>query len=167
MDTSALANWAVANLQAQIQVSNAAMAIDHPLPYVIANDQLARVFQNLIGNALKYRAEKVPEIRVFEERAGDQWVFAVRDNGIGFDMTHADRCVPEATAPKITKGQACGWPSARRSSSTTAARCGRNRHQAGPHSTSRFRPPAANLRKQPQRARIEAACDRLEHEPLV
>ena len=91
IDTASLAKWAVANLQAQIKESDASIAIDHRLPQVDADNQLARVFQNLIGNAIKYRGEKRPEIRVSAERTDDQWVFAVRDNGIGFDMKYADK----------------------------------------------------------------------------
>ena len=45
--------------------------------------QLSRMFQNLIGNALKFRGQTEPHIRVWAELHGDQWVFSVQDNGIG------------------------------------------------------------------------------------
>lgn len=56
--------------------------------------QLARLFQNLVGNALKYRhAERAPVIHIGARRgdAGDDWLFWVRDNGIGIDPAFADR----------------------------------------------------------------------------
>jgi PAS domain S-box-containing protein len=90
VDAAALANSAVADLQVQIQESGSVVTIDQGLPRVIADAHLARVFQNLIGNAIKYRGEKPPEIRVSAERHGDQSVFAVRDNGIGFEMMHCE-----------------------------------------------------------------------------
>jgi two-component system, chemotaxis family, sensor kinase Cph1 len=45
--------------------------------------QLVQIFQNLIGNALKYRSSLPPIIRVTAERRSDDWIFAVQDNGIG------------------------------------------------------------------------------------
>lgn len=63
-----------------------------PLPEVIGDrDRLALVFQNLIGNSLKYRSEKVPEIRIAVEEQASEWLFSVRDNGIGFDPAYAER----------------------------------------------------------------------------
>jgi signal transduction histidine kinase len=53
--------------------------------------RLHQLFQNLIGNALKYRNPNVaPQINVWAQRDGDAWLFTVKDNGIGFDMKHAD-----------------------------------------------------------------------------
>ena len=53
--------------------------------------QLAQVFQNLSGNAIKFRGEEAPRIHVSSRFADGDWVFAVRDNGIGFDPQYADR----------------------------------------------------------------------------
>ena len=89
VDAAAMAAWAVANHQAQIDETHATVTIQE-LPMVLADDQLSRVFQNLIGNALKYRGEASPEIRVQAERSGDHWLFSVKDNGIGFEMEHAE-----------------------------------------------------------------------------
>jgi light-regulated signal transduction histidine kinase (bacteriophytochrome) len=52
---------------------------------------LALVFQNLIGNGLKFRGEEPPHITVGAERDGDEWRFTVADNGIGVDREYADR----------------------------------------------------------------------------
>ena len=60
-----------------------------PLPMVNGDEiQLARLLQNLIGNALKFRDEQEPRVRVWAERQGDEWVFAVQDNGIGIAPEH-------------------------------------------------------------------------------
>jgi hypothetical protein len=50
--------------------------------------QLAQVFENLIGNAVKFRGEAPPEIRVTAEQRDGDWLFAVRDNGIGIDARY-------------------------------------------------------------------------------
>ena len=60
----------------------------------IAGDpaQLGQLFQNLLGNALKFTSpEREPEIEVSAEPSGPGWVFTVADNGIGFDEAHAER----------------------------------------------------------------------------
>jgi len=62
------------------------------LPVVRFNQtQLLQVMQNLIGNALKYRTARPPQIRVCAEREEAGWKVCVSDNGAGFDMTHAER----------------------------------------------------------------------------
>ena len=79
------------NLQTSIQES--AAEITHgELPTVRADGtQLAQLFQNLIGNALKFRGEAPPKIRVDARREHDSWHFSVRDNGIGIDSKDQDR----------------------------------------------------------------------------
>lgn len=64
-----------------------------PLPAVLANrGQLAVVFQNLVGNAIKYRApDRPPVVRIEARREGTDWVFSVADNGIGIDPQHFER----------------------------------------------------------------------------
>jgi len=61
------------------------------LPAVQASSQVGRVLQNLIENAIKYRGEATPQIHVSAQRADGAWVISVQDNGIGFDMRHAER----------------------------------------------------------------------------
>ncbi|TAN59744.1 MAG: HAMP domain-containing protein [Magnetospirillum sp.] len=62
-----------------------------PLPDVVGDaSQLAEVFQHLLGNALKFaRSGITPWVRVSARRSGDDWVFTVRDNGIGIDSRYA------------------------------------------------------------------------------
>ncbi|OAN45589.1 PAS domain-containing sensor histidine kinase [Paramagnetospirillum marisnigri] len=80
------------NLLAALQDSGALLKVA-PLPEVRADrSQLVRLFQNLIGNALKYRhPERPPEIVVGAVRSGDDWVFSVADNGIGIDAEYFER----------------------------------------------------------------------------
>ena len=81
----------LANLDSAIRESGA--RIEHePLPTVMANEQLEGVFQNLIGNAIKYRRpDVVPEIQVSARQAAKEWVFSVRDNGIGIKLEFLER----------------------------------------------------------------------------
>jgi light-regulated signal transduction histidine kinase (bacteriophytochrome) len=74
---------AMDNLAAAIEESAARVTIDS-LPVVQADrSQLVRLFQNLIGNAIKYRGAETPRIHVSALEADSEWVFRVRDNGIG------------------------------------------------------------------------------------
>ncbi len=62
------------------------------LPTVMGDEtQLVQLFQNLIGNAIKFRGETTPEVRVEAERRPGEWQFSVRDNGIGIDPQYAER----------------------------------------------------------------------------
>lgn len=82
---------ALRNLSLLIEQSNATITWDD-LPTVNADEsQLAQVFQNLIGNAIKFRGSADPVIHVGVERRQCEWVFSVRDNGIGFSQIHAER----------------------------------------------------------------------------
>ena len=79
---------ALTNLRQSIGESGATVTHD-PLPTILFNRaQLGRLFQNLIGNAIKYRSQKPPEICVTAANTDEQWVFSVRDNGIGIDQKY-------------------------------------------------------------------------------
>jgi PAS domain S-box-containing protein len=74
---------AVRNLSQAIKVSRAKMTLDQ-LPIVSANEgHLVSLFQNLIGNALKYRGKDCPEIHITAERCNPNWVIKIKDNGLG------------------------------------------------------------------------------------
>ncbi|MEG4588686.1 PAS domain S-box protein [Microcoleus sp. MOSTC5] len=74
---------ACANLQLAIR-QNQASVTKGDLPRVRGDSfQLLQLFQNLIGNAIKYRSSEAPMVRVSASRQGDSWVFSVQDNGIG------------------------------------------------------------------------------------
>ena len=82
---------AIDALSLSIEESGATITHD-PLPTVLANrTQLQQVFQNLIGNAIKYRGSDPPLIHIGAERDGDWWRISVRDNGIGFDAAYSDQ----------------------------------------------------------------------------
>ncbi len=71
---------------------NQALVTHDPLPTVKADDmQLSRLFQNLIGNAIKFRREQPPVIHVSAERQDGEWIFAVRDNGLGIESQYFER----------------------------------------------------------------------------
>ena len=77
------------SLQTAIQHSGATVTSD-PLPTVVAKEaMLMQIFQNLIGNSIKYRGEAAPTIHVSAERTSEGWLFSVRDNGIGIDPADA------------------------------------------------------------------------------
>jgi PAS domain S-box-containing protein len=82
---------AVANLQESIQTSKTVVHVG-PLPAVLADaTQLTQLFQNLIGNAIKYCNERTPEIHVRATSTGNEWIFSVQDNGIGIESQYFDR----------------------------------------------------------------------------
>ncbi|MGA2404165.1 MAG: PAS domain S-box protein, partial [Syntrophobacteraceae bacterium] len=84
-DCAAVLEQALANLKAAIEKSGAVVTHD-PLPTVMADNlQLVQLFQNLIGNAIKFHVEAPPRIHISAEQKGNEWVFSVRDNGIGID----------------------------------------------------------------------------------
>ena len=88
---SAALEQAVYSLRSAVEESGA--VITHDLLPVVAADasQMMRLFQNLIGNAIKFRGEKPLRIHVTAEIKGDEWVFSVRDNGIGIDQKNLER----------------------------------------------------------------------------
>jgi len=78
-------------LAAAISASGAEVASD-PLPTVRANaSQLLQLFQNLLGNAVKFRGGRAPRVHVSARREGAWWIFAVRDNGIGVAPEYFER----------------------------------------------------------------------------
>ena len=82
---------ALANLKAAIEESGAVVTHD-PLPTVMVDKmQIGQLFQNLIGNAIKYHGVEPPRVHVSAEQKGNDWVFSVRDNGIGVDPQYAER----------------------------------------------------------------------------
>jgi PAS domain S-box-containing protein len=82
---------ALANLQVLVNETQATVDVG-PLPAVLADEtQLAQLFQNLVGNALKFRGEQPPRVEVRAEPRGSEWRFSVRDNGIGIDPQYFER----------------------------------------------------------------------------
>jgi two-component system sensor histidine kinase/response regulator len=89
-DCNTVVEAARKNLQAAIQESGAQITTEQ-LPAVVADgSQLLQLFQNLIGNAIKFRGAQPPAIRVTAEKHGREWCFSVADNGIGIAPEHAE-----------------------------------------------------------------------------
>lgn len=91
-DVNQVVRQAMKNLQLAIEESGAAISCD-TLPTVLADgQQLTQVFQNLLGNALKFRAkDRAPVIHIGVEPRNGEWLFSVRDNGIGLDPQFSEK----------------------------------------------------------------------------
>ena len=90
-DAGRVLGEALHNLSSAIGESGAIIS-SGMLPEVqVDPTQLLQLFQNLLSNAIKFRAAETPEIRVTACDAGSEWMFSVKDNGIGIDPKYADR----------------------------------------------------------------------------
>ena len=80
---------AVINLRGAVEESGALVTHD-PLPTVLADEmQLIQLFQNLVGNAIKYQSPGVPRVHISAAKnGGKKWIFAVQDNGLGIDSEY-------------------------------------------------------------------------------
>jgi light-regulated signal transduction histidine kinase (bacteriophytochrome) len=84
-------NDAVALLESSIQDAGGEVSCGE-LPVVMGDrSQLVQLMQNLIGNGLKYHGEEAPHVQVSAKSDGNEWIFSVRDNGIGIDPKYYDR----------------------------------------------------------------------------
>ncbi len=90
-DAGAVLGSVIAGLQ-DIVEENLAVIVSGPLPAVQADEvQLGQVFQNLIGNAIKFHSEQAPRIQVSAKVAGKMVQFSVSDNGIGIEKDSSGR----------------------------------------------------------------------------
>jgi PAS domain S-box-containing protein len=90
-DSQMAVSRAIAILQRTIEEKGAVVTSD-PLPTVMADPaQLVQVFQNLISNAIKFHGNEPPHIHVSAEKRPDEWLFSVRDNGIGIEPQYHER----------------------------------------------------------------------------
>jgi len=91
VDCEETLNQALANLQMTIKESG--VRVTHgPLPEVMGDDtQLVQLFQNLVGNAVKFRSAASPQIHISSAPADGHWQFSVKDNGIGIDPAQFER----------------------------------------------------------------------------
>jgi light-regulated signal transduction histidine kinase (bacteriophytochrome) len=92
VDTNAAFDQALSNLRSAIEEARASVSRG-PLPTVTGNaGRIGQVFQNLIGNAIKFRhPDQASKVHVSATSQGREWQFAVRDNGIGIDPKYLDR----------------------------------------------------------------------------
>jgi light-regulated signal transduction histidine kinase (bacteriophytochrome) len=90
-DLNVVLQQALDNLTTSIEESGAVVS-SGPLPSISGDEvQLIQLFQNLLGNAIKFRGSQAPQIQISAEKQGTQWVFAFRDNGIGIAPEHQKR----------------------------------------------------------------------------
>jgi PAS domain S-box-containing protein len=83
---------AIENLRATIEESGAVVTHDQLPAITTDGTQLVQVFQNLIGNAIKYHGAEVPHVHVSAMNNGaNEWIFSVRDNGLGIDPQYFER----------------------------------------------------------------------------
>lgn len=91
IDSNQIVNYALANLKTAIDESDAQITVD-PLPTIVGDPVLlTQVFQNLIANAIKFQQGKTPSVHISACRQGAEWIYSVRDNGIGIESHHLDR----------------------------------------------------------------------------
>jgi light-regulated signal transduction histidine kinase (bacteriophytochrome) len=90
VDLNSVLDDAIKNLSVALK-EHSVMVTRNPLPTIVADRfQLVQLFQNLIGNAIKFRSKDVPQVRVSSEKQGEDWTFSVSDNGIGIAPEHQD-----------------------------------------------------------------------------
>jgi light-regulated signal transduction histidine kinase (bacteriophytochrome) len=82
---------AIYNLHLAIEESGVEVTYDI-LPTIMGDtSQLTSLFQNLIGNAIKFQGKEKPKIHIAAEQKGKEWVFSVRDNGVGMNPKYFER----------------------------------------------------------------------------
>ncbi|HEY9775345.1 MAG TPA: ATP-binding protein [Planktothrix sp.] len=81
----------LANLDASIKDNGATLEIDSLPEVAVERSQLVQLFQNLFSNAIKYRGPQPPRLWVRAERSVNEWLFFVRDNGIGIEPQYAEK----------------------------------------------------------------------------
>lgn len=90
-DLGTCADRAIANLQTAVDAAGATVRRG-PLPtLVVDGGQLVQLFQNLVANAIEFRATAPPVVDIHGERDGSAWRFAVRDNGLGIEPEFRER----------------------------------------------------------------------------
>ncbi|MCJ7782599.1 MAG: ATP-binding protein, partial [Desulfobacterales bacterium] len=91
IDSEAVLAQSVNDLKVAVE-ENEALVTHDPLPTVMADrSQLGQLFQNLIGNAIKFRGSEPPRVHISASRNGNGWTFSVRDNGIGIAAEYSER----------------------------------------------------------------------------
>jgi len=77
---------------ASIVTATSATVIYHGLPEILVEEAaLVQVFQNLIGNAIKYRSDEAPKIQISADAKEEFWICSVEDNGVGIDQAYSEK----------------------------------------------------------------------------
>ena len=91
VDAGAMLDKALANLAVSIKDSGASITRSD-LPHVTLHEfHMEQIFQNLIGNAIRYSSKAPPQIHVAAKRQAGEWIFSVQDNGIGIDSQYKEQ----------------------------------------------------------------------------
>ncbi|MFA4848835.1 MAG: PAS domain S-box protein [Methanoregula sp.] len=92
VDSNTALDLALSDLQVATKEHHAVITHD-PLPSIFADrEQITKMFQNLIGNAIKFhKPDIVPEVHISAKHDENNWIFSVADNGIGIDKEYSDR----------------------------------------------------------------------------
>ena len=92
IDSNVSLDLALSDLQVAIKEHNAIITSD-PLPSIFADrEQITKMFQNLVGNAIKFNQPGVvPKVHISAKQDENNWIFSVSDNGIGISQEYADR----------------------------------------------------------------------------
>ena len=91
VDCAKLLDRVLDDMEPMIRRNGAVITVGH-LPEIKADAvQVTQLFRNLIGNAIKFRSDKPPEIFISAELKDNKWVFSVKDNGIGIESQYLDR----------------------------------------------------------------------------
>lgn len=80
----------LSNLQESIRENGVIISYDELPSLVIDHAQILQLFQNLINNAIKFRREKPPKIHISAKKIEKEWLFSIKDNGIGIDPKYFD-----------------------------------------------------------------------------
>ncbi len=91
VDMEILLNNVIANLSITIEENGVNITHD-PLPTIFADPgQMGQIFQNLITNAIKFHGPHNPEVHISAKKGDEEWIFSVKDNGIGIDPKHQNQ----------------------------------------------------------------------------
>lgn len=90
-DCNSVLSEVLSNLSTSIKESDTSFEIDRLPKVAVQRLHLIQLFQNLISNAIKYRGDRTPQIAITAEENATQWLFSVRDNGIGIDPKYANK----------------------------------------------------------------------------
>ncbi len=91
VDCNLALGQALINLRTIIDEKHA-IIVSSELPQIIGDEmQLVQVFQNLIGNAIKFHGTEIPEVHILSEEKPYEWIFSLKDNGIGIDPQYYER----------------------------------------------------------------------------
>ena len=91
VDCNQVIQQTIANLQGAINDTEAVVTYNN-LPTVMGDiSQLLQLFQNLVGNAIKYRQDAAPTVHITASKQNENWLFSISDNGIGIAPQHQER----------------------------------------------------------------------------